>query len=67
MSKTKSIDDYPLVLRAEDVAEITRVSKRHAYEIMTHSGLLIPMDSKSKRVPRDAFFQWLQQGANQVI
>ncbi len=59
MAKEK--EDYPLILTAADVAEIMRISQRHAYELMEVSGTLVKVPGRTKRVPREAFFKWLLQ------
>lgn len=61
-NKFKEKLDYPLVLSAKEVAEILGVSKRVAYEVMDYKGFpLIRINGAkgTKRVQRDAFFNWL--------
>jgi excisionase family DNA binding protein len=54
-----SKEDYPLVLKVEQVAQILGVSKRRAYEIMDLKSFPLLKVGRSKRVSRDSFFQWL--------
>jgi excisionase family DNA binding protein len=54
------LKDLPLVLKVEQVAEILGVSKRRAYEIMDLKTFPLLKVGRSKRVSRDAFFQWLE-------
>lgn len=55
----KSVDDYPLILTANLIAEIMNVSKTTAYEIMEYKGFPLIRIGRCKRVQRDAFFKWL--------
>ena len=57
----KSKEEYPLVLKAQDVAEIMGVSKRVAYDIMDTPGFPKIQVRKFKWVAREAFFTWLEQ------
>lgn len=52
-------EDYPLILKAEHVAEILGISKRKAYEVMDYTNFPLVRIGRSKRVGRDAFFQWI--------
>jgi predicted DNA-binding transcriptional regulator AlpA len=58
----KEIRDYPMILSAVEVAEILKVSKPTAYQIMEQPGFpLVKMNNRCKRVVRDAFFNWLMR------
>jgi predicted DNA-binding transcriptional regulator AlpA len=59
--KTANMEDYQLILKASDVAEILSISKRVAYEIMDHEGFPLIRIGRCKRVSRDAFFKWLER------
>lgn len=53
---------YPLVLNVKHIMEILGVSNRVAYEIMKRKDfpvMSITGAKGAKRVPRDLFFQWL--------
>jgi predicted DNA-binding transcriptional regulator AlpA len=59
---SKEISDYPMILSAAEVAEILQVSKPTAYQIMEQPGFpKIMIDSRCKRVTRDAFYKWLMR------
>lgn len=52
-------EHYPYILTAYHIAEIMSWSNRKAYEVMEYSDFPLIRDGKSKRVRRDAFFEWL--------
>jgi excisionase family DNA binding protein len=54
--------DFPIILTAVEIAQILGVSKRVAYEIMDTPGFPLIKIRRSKRVNRDDFFNWLDQG-----
>ncbi len=45
-------EDYPLILKAEHVAEILGISKRKAYEVMDYTNFPLVRIGRSKRVGR---------------
>lgn len=53
-------DQFPLLLKATDVANIMGVAKSTAYELMRMSGFPVIEINTIKRVPRDEFFTWLK-------
>jgi excisionase family DNA binding protein len=55
------LKDLPLILKVEQIAEIMGVSKRRAYEIMDLKSFPLMRIGRSKRVSREAFFQWLEE------
>jgi excisionase family DNA binding protein len=57
----KKIEDYPLILTAEHIAEIMGISKRVAYELMEYKGFPLIRVGRLKRVNREAFFKWLEE------
>lgn len=59
-----SMNDYPLMLTAEHIAEIMGVSKRIAYELMEYKGFPLIRVGRLKKTNRDAFFGWLEKQAN---
>ncbi|MED0675825.1 helix-turn-helix domain-containing protein [Aneurinibacillus thermoaerophilus] len=60
MTQPKTIQDYPMILTAKEIAEILRVSKPTAYELMKRTDFpLLPFEGRIRRVQRDEFFQWL--------
>jgi hypothetical protein len=50
---------YPIVLTAEHIRDVMKVSKRVAYEIMERKDFPLVRIGRLKRVNRDAFFDWL--------
>lgn len=60
------INDYPLNLRADQVAEILGVSRSTAYEYMKLSdfpSFKMPGVRGSVRVPRDLLYAWMMEKA----
>jgi predicted DNA-binding transcriptional regulator AlpA len=56
----KDIKEYHVILTAVEVAEILKVSKPTAYQVMDQPGFpLIKLNNRCKRVLRDSFFSWL--------
>lgn len=53
--------DLPIVLTAEEISKILKVSKRVAYEIMDAPDFPLIRIRRSKRVNREDFFSWLEQ------
>lgn len=53
-------EDYPLILKAEHIAEIIGCSKRIAYEIMEQKDFPLVRMGRLKRVGREAFFEWFR-------
>lgn len=62
----KTVQDYPLILTADHIAEILGVSKRIAYEVMEHKGFPLVRVGRLKRVNRDAFFKWIENKGGNV-
>ncbi|SDY22280.1 helix-turn-helix domain-containing protein [Thermoactinomyces sp. DSM 45892] len=56
-------ESYPMILTVEHVAEILEVSKRKAYEVMEYRDFPLIRLGRTKRVEREAFFQWVQTDA----
>jgi hypothetical protein len=59
-----NISDYPLLLERKHVQEILGVGRRRAYEIMNIKGFPVVQFGRLKRVPRDKFFEWLENQAS---
>lgn len=57
-------EQYPLVLTVKEVSEILGVGKIRAYEIMDTDGFPLVKLGRSKRVPREKFFEWLDNQAS---
>jgi excisionase family DNA binding protein len=54
-----NIDDYPIVLTANDICKILKISKPTAYELMERTDFPLIRIGRCKRVIRDQFFEWL--------
>jgi excisionase family DNA binding protein len=59
--KYKNQEDLPIFLTAGDIAELLKISKPTAYELMKQDGFPLIQFGRSMRVNRDEFFQWLSQ------
>lgn len=69
MNITKTIkgqDDYPLVLKIDDIVEITGMGKSKCYCLLRSEGFpaFKPKGQSRYIIPRDSFFSWLYQSAN---
>ena len=54
--------ELPTMLRVRDVAAYLDVCTRVAYHIVKQPGFpLVVLTNKSWRIPRDAFFEWLEE------
>lgn len=53
----KKVEDYPMILTAEHIAEILMVSKPTAYELMEGSTFPLIRIGRSKRVLKEKFFE----------
>jgi predicted DNA-binding transcriptional regulator AlpA len=61
MYQTNTINNYPIILTAKEVAEILQISKPLAYQLMKGEDFpLIQEMGRTKRVMRDRFFEWIQ-------
>jgi excisionase family DNA binding protein len=57
------VDQLPLVLRVEDVQRLLRISRMKSYELLHQQGFPTVRVGRAIRVPRDAFFRWLEAKA----
>ena len=57
----KNIEDLPLVLNAEIIADILGCSKLSVYELMKQKDFPVVRIGRLKKVSRDAFFKWMDQ------
>ena len=53
----KNKDDYPVILNAKQISEITGFSLRKAYAIMDYQGFPLIKIGRCKRVDRQSFFE----------
>jgi hypothetical protein len=62
MIPTQLPHTLPNMLRVADVAAYLNVCTRVAYQIVKRPGFpLVILTNKSWRIPRDAFFAWLEE------
>jgi excisionase family DNA binding protein len=59
-----NIEDYPIVLTANDICKILKISKPTAYELMERTDFPLIRIGRCKRVIRDQFFDWLNHPLN---
>lgn len=57
--KVKGIETYPIILTANEISEILRISKPTAYSLMDLQGFPLIRIGRTKRVLRDHFFEWI--------
>ncbi|WP_129692473.1 excisionase family DNA-binding protein [Gottfriedia acidiceleris] len=55
----ESINELPIILTAENVANILSCTKSHVYEMMERTDFPLIRIGRLKRVNRDQFFNWL--------
>ncbi|CAN7242989.1 MULTISPECIES: helix-turn-helix domain-containing protein [Bacillaceae] len=61
----KSIESYPIVLKASHIAEILGVSEPTAYKLMREKDFpLINILGRNMRALRNEFFNWLEEKSN---
>jgi excisionase family DNA binding protein len=61
----KSIESYPIVLKASHIAEILGVSEPTAYKLMREKDFpLIKTLGRNMRALRSEFFNWLEEKSN---
>lgn len=62
----KSIDEYPDILKADDVAAILRTSKTRAYELMNSNGFPTLKIGYRLFVPKDKFIDWIHKRSSGI-
>ena len=55
-----SIEQLPLALSAEDVAQVLGISRANAYELMHSEGFPTLKIGKRMTVPKDKLIEWIQ-------
>lgn len=65
MMSQRTVNDYPLILKAEHISEILGCSKPNAYQLMEQADFPLVRMGRLKRVERDAFFTWFRVQSNQ--
>ncbi|MEH7514131.1 helix-turn-helix domain-containing protein [Gottfriedia acidiceleris] len=56
-----TMQDLPIILTAEHVANILSCTKSHVYEMMERKDFPLIRVGRLKRVNRDQFFDWLNK------
>ena len=57
----KSFEDLPVMLRAEDVAEVLGIARGNAYALMRHKDFPTICLGNRMMVPRDKLLKWIDQ------
>ena len=55
-----SLDQLPLALSAEDVAQVLGISRANAYALMHSKGFPTLKIGKRMTVPKDKLIEWIQ-------
>ena len=55
-----SLEQLPLALSADDVAQVLGISRANAYELMHSEGFPTLKIGKRMTVPKDKFIEWIQ-------
>ena len=55
-----SLEQLPLALSAEDVAQVLGISRANAYELMHSEGFPTLKIGKRITVPKDKLIEWIQ-------
>ena len=62
MSKVyTSLDELPLALSAEDVAQVLGISRANAYALMHSKGFPTLKIGKRMTVPKDKLIEWMEK------
>ena len=59
MPNPRTLSEYAIVLNADDVASILRISRTKAYDLMHRKDFPTIMVGKRMIVSTDRFFEWL--------
>ena len=62
----KKLDEYPVILKADDIAQILRTSKTRAYELMNSKGFPTLKIGYRLVVPKDKFIDWIDKNATGI-
>lgn len=66
MEKIYSQEQLPLILQAKDIQSLLGISKGKTYELMNSRDFPTVFLNKRMIVPRDAFFEWLNQDKRRI-
>ena len=61
MSQYTSLDQLPLALSADDVAQVLGISRAHAYNLMHSKGFPTIKIGKRMTVPKDKLIEWIDR------
>jgi len=61
-----NIEELPIVLQAKDIQNILGISKGKTYELMNSSDFPTIYLNKRMVVPKDKFFEWLNQDKRKI-
>ena len=59
-----SLDQLPLSLNADDIAEVLNISRGNAYTLLHREDFPTIRIGKRMVVPRDRFLEWMQNHVN---
>jgi excisionase family DNA binding protein len=63
-SKVHSVEELPLVLNADDISRVLRLSRVKTYELLHQEGFPTVRIGRAIRIPREGFFAWLNRSRN---
>lgn len=61
MSQYTSLDQLPLALSADDVAQVLGISRANAYNLMHSKGFPTIKIGKRMTVPKDKLIEWIDR------
>ena len=64
MAHYTSLDQLPLALSADDVAEVLGISRANAYTLMRSKSFPTLKIGKRMTVPKDKLIEWIEQQIN---
>jgi excisionase family DNA binding protein len=60
----KNLDDLPLVLTVDQVAEVLKICRKVAYQLVKEEGLAIRVGEKRLVIPKDRLLNYLMKKEN---
>lgn len=61
MTNYTSMEQLPLALNADDIAQVLGISRAHAYELMRSEGFPTLRIGKRMTVPKVKLIEWMNQ------
>ena len=61
MTNYTSMEQLPLALNADDIAQVLGISRAHAYELMRSEGFPTLRIGKRLTVPKAKLIEWMDQ------